>query len=77
MSQVYGFQKEGSFVVMARSVQDRAMTFLPSFLNSELARERTRVTPRRVTGARLVRPAAPDPRDGASRGGPDRRVADR
>jgi hypothetical protein len=77
MSQVYGFQKEGSFVVMARSVQDRAMTCSPSLLNSDLARERTRVTRRRIPGARLVRPAASDARDGAPRGGPNRVAGDR
>jgi hypothetical protein len=57
MSEVYGFRKEGSFVVMALPVQDRAMTALPSILNADLVRERTRVSRRRAMGPRLVRPS--------------------
>jgi hypothetical protein len=77
MNEVYGFQKEGSFVVMAPPMHDEAMTFFPSLLNSELARERTRLAGRRTMRPRLVRPAAPDPRDAAAGGGPHRGAADR
>ena len=56
MSEVYGFQKEGSFVVMAVGMHHRCMTSLPSLLNADLARERSRLSGRRAVRRRLVRP---------------------
>jgi hypothetical protein len=46
---------------MALEAQDRRMTFLPSLLNADLARERTRGGRRPAPGVRVVRPVRSSP----------------
>ena len=59
MSEVYGFQKKGSFAVMAVGTDHLIMTSVPSLLHEELVRDAGRAGARRMTSLRLVRPSFP------------------
>jgi hypothetical protein len=53
MPEVYGFQKERSFAVMAREAHHRCM--FPSLLHADIALERARLAPRGPARKRPVR----------------------